>query len=125
MGARYRKGPLSDHWRERIRAGKILKRLMDHVEGTAEMSATQIRAAEILLRKVLPDLSSVEHKGNVNHRHITEYTDAELVAFLERAHRRDLGERITDEAGSALVAVDVHGVHDAELEGGEDPPRYQ
>lgn len=31
------------------------------------MSATQLKAAEILLRKAVPDLKGVEHSGTVNH----------------------------------------------------------
>ena len=43
----------------------LLNRLRDHVFGKCELSPTQIRAAEILLRKVIPDLASVEHSGEV------------------------------------------------------------
>ena len=124
-GSDRRTKAMPEVWRQRIQTGQILRRLMDHVEGKIELSATQIRAAEILLRKILPDLSSIEYKGNVEHRHITEYTDAELVAFLERSHRRDLGGGVAAQEGSARLAAPVHGVHDAELEAGEDPPSYQ
>lgn len=51
--------------RRKIQASQILNRLSNHVAGKVELSATQIRAAEILLRKVLPDLSAVEHTGDV------------------------------------------------------------
>jgi hypothetical protein len=46
--------------RERIRVSMLVKRLSDHVDGKQEMSQTQIKAAEILLKKSLPDLSSIE-----------------------------------------------------------------
>ncbi len=49
--------------RARIRAGGIVKRLEDHVLGKVEMSATQVSAALGLLRKCVPDLSTVEHSG--------------------------------------------------------------
>ena len=120
-----RKVSHSDMWRERIRCGVILRRMMDHVEGKIEMSSTQLKAAEILLRKVLPDLSSVEYKGSLEHRHVTEYTDAELIALLEQSHRRSSDRGLTAQEGGASLAAPVHGVHDPELEGGEDPPRYQ
>jgi len=113
-----------DHWRAGIQVAMIRNRLQDHVRGKIELSATQIRAAEVLLRKVIPDLSSVQHTGEVQHRHITEYTDAELLAIVELSHRRDCGDRVVGEARGALIAADVHGVHDPELEGGEDPPRH-
>lgn len=38
----------------------LLNALSDHVLGKKEMKATQIKAAEILLRKVIPDLSAIE-----------------------------------------------------------------
>ena len=38
----------------------LVKRLSDHVVGKTDMSATQLKAAEILLKKSLPDLASVE-----------------------------------------------------------------
>ncbi len=41
----------------------LVKRLSDHVVGKQEMSQTQLKAAEILLKKSLPDLASVELTG--------------------------------------------------------------
>ena len=52
-----------DEVREKIRVSQILTRLSSHVEGATEMSSTQVKAAEILLRKSLPDLSQVEIQG--------------------------------------------------------------
>lgn len=49
--------------RARIRAGGIVKRLEDHVLGKVEMSASQVSAALGLLRKCVPDLSTMEHTG--------------------------------------------------------------
>ena len=43
----------------------LLNRLRNHVLGRIEMSTTQVRAAEILLRKSMPDLAGVEHSGEV------------------------------------------------------------
>lgn len=56
-----------DKVRERIRVGVVLKRVQDHALGNCEMSATQLKAAEILLKKAIPDLKGVEHSGTVNH----------------------------------------------------------
>ncbi len=65
-----RKGPLTEtkleEMRRRIKATLLLKKLEDHVLDGSEMTATQIRAAETLLRKVIPDLSSVQHQGDAN-----------------------------------------------------------
>lgn len=50
-------------------ASGIITRLAKHMAGEIELSATQIRAAEILLRKTVPDLSNVEHEGGTEHTH--------------------------------------------------------
>lgn len=46
--------------RAKIQTSQLLNRLFSHANGEAEMSATQVRAAEVLLKKTLPDLQSVE-----------------------------------------------------------------
>lgn len=54
---------LDQSWREKIQISMLINRLMDHANGTVEMSNTQIKAVEILLRKSLPDLAAVQHSG--------------------------------------------------------------
>lgn len=54
---------LDQSWREKIQISMLINRLMDHANGAVEMSSTQIKAAEILLRKSLPDLAAVQHSG--------------------------------------------------------------
>lgn len=49
--------------RARIRGGQIAKQLSDHVLGKKEMTTTQVTAALGLLRKVVPDISAIEHSG--------------------------------------------------------------
>jgi hypothetical protein len=51
--------------RQRIRTSMLVRRLKNHVLGKVEMSPTQLKAAEILLKKALPDLSAVEHSGSI------------------------------------------------------------
>jgi len=46
--------------RERIQTSQLVNRLINHALGKNEMTQTQVRAAEILLKKALPDLQSVE-----------------------------------------------------------------
>jgi hypothetical protein len=41
----------------------LINRLQLHIFGKVEMSQTQVRAVEILLKKCLPDLESVEVTG--------------------------------------------------------------
>lgn len=52
---------LDQKTRDKIQASNIVHRLVKHVEGEIELSATQITAAKVLLNKVLPDLKAVEH----------------------------------------------------------------
>lgn len=67
MAARKRKGTKEQGWsdqtRSRIQTSMLLNRLTDHVDGKVEMTNSQVRAADILLRKALPDLQSVEMTG--------------------------------------------------------------
>ena len=63
MAARIRKTTLSDQWKAKIQAGVILDRLVKHVNGEIEMTASQIKAADILLKKTVPDLARTEVTG--------------------------------------------------------------
>lgn len=69
MAARSSKVLLHEQWREKIQASMLLNRLRDHALGKCDMSPTQVRAAEVLLRKTLPDLSSVDHSGAIEQKH--------------------------------------------------------
>ncbi len=63
MAARTRKVALTDSWKENIRASMIMNRLVKHVEGEVQMSPTQIKAAQIILAKIVPDLARTEMTG--------------------------------------------------------------
>lgn len=56
--------PMTDSWRERIRASMLVNRLSDHVEGKVELTPAQVSSANILLKKVAPDLQSVTLTGD-------------------------------------------------------------
>ena len=66
MAARIHKTELHQKWREKIKTSMLLNRLADHANGDAEMSTTQVRAAEILLKKTMPDLSAVDAAVSVD-----------------------------------------------------------
>ncbi len=66
MPARTRKVRHDDETRRRIQVGNIISYLERHLAGEVELSTTQLKAAEILLRKTLPDLTSVELSGEVS-----------------------------------------------------------
>ena len=72
MAARTSALTLHEKWREKIGASMLINRLRNHAIGRIEMSPTQLRAAEILLRKVVPDLSAVEHTGEITHNYVAE-----------------------------------------------------
>lgn len=50
--------------RVKIQASQLINRLRDHVLGKVDLSATQVRAAEILLKKAIPDLSQIQGTGD-------------------------------------------------------------
>jgi hypothetical protein len=66
MAARKIHTTLRDEWKLRIMATQLVCRLHEHAMGEAEMSPTQIKAAEILLKKVAPDLARQEVTGENN-----------------------------------------------------------
>lgn len=53
-----------DDVRKKIQASQLLNRLTDHAFGEVELSQSQIKAIEILLKKSLPDLSAVTIAGD-------------------------------------------------------------
>lgn len=54
-----------DETRRKIQVSQLINRLNNHInhKDGSDMTATQLKAAEILLKKALPDLSSVEMTG--------------------------------------------------------------
>ena len=56
--------------RARIKAGGILDLLQKHISGKRKMEQSQVAAALGLLRKVVPDVSAVEHSGEVTQNHV-------------------------------------------------------
>ena len=54
----------SEHVREKIRLTQLLNRLQDNALGDEVLSPSQVRSIEILLRKVVPDLSATKLEGD-------------------------------------------------------------
>lgn len=63
MAARTRKARHDDETRRRIQTSQLINRLENHIFRNDELSTTQLRAVEILLKKSLPDVSAVEFSG--------------------------------------------------------------
>ena len=85
MAARLRKTH-QDDVRMKIQASQLVNRLTDHALGEVELSSTQVRAIEILLRKSIPDLTSVEMTGADGGPLVmaaAQMTDDQLAAYLK------------------------------------------
>jgi hypothetical protein len=63
-GERYTKFQ-TEACRAKIKTTQIINRLQGHLAGDIELSATQVRCAEILLNKSLASLSATEITGDV------------------------------------------------------------
>jgi hypothetical protein len=63
-----------DYVREKIRASQLINRLQNHALGLLkpELTISQVRAIEILLRKCVPDLAAAEIKSEQMHRYVVE-----------------------------------------------------
>jgi hypothetical protein len=57
---------MDDSHRVKIQNSNILNALVEHVEGKREMSSTQVSAGIALLKKVMPDLSSVDVNASLS-----------------------------------------------------------
>ena len=62
MAAR-KKLELTQAWRDKIQVGVLIDRLVKHVNDEIDMKPTQLKAAEILLKKVAPDLATTTLEG--------------------------------------------------------------
>ena len=55
---------MSHHHRDKIKNSNILNALIEHAVGEREMSSTQVQAGLGLLKKIMPDLASMQVEGN-------------------------------------------------------------
>jgi hypothetical protein len=51
--------------REKIQTSQLINRLTDHAFAKLELTPTQVKAIEILLKKTLPDLKQLEVTGTI------------------------------------------------------------
>ncbi len=64
-----------DEIRSKIQASQLVNRLTDHALGKTDMSSTQVKAVEILLKKTMPDLSQISGTGDDGeHEHVVRWT---------------------------------------------------
>jgi hypothetical protein len=57
---------MDDSHRVKIQNSNILNALIEHVDGKRDMSSTQVSAGIALLKKVLPDLASLDINASVS-----------------------------------------------------------
>lgn len=73
MAARKNRGtkdlPWADVVRDRIRSAKLESRMLDAFNGKIKLTPTQLKAGEILMRKIMPDLSATELSGEIDNKH--------------------------------------------------------
>lgn len=63
MAARKLKPFHSDEIRAKIQTSQLINRLTDHAFSKVELTPTQVRAIEVLLKKSIPDLQAVQVTG--------------------------------------------------------------
>jgi hypothetical protein len=68
MAARTLRPKHSDEIRAKIQASMLINALHDNVTGKKKLDSGQIKSAEILLRKSVPDLTAVEMSGELEHK---------------------------------------------------------
>ena len=67
---------MTEEHRKRIQTSALITRLQKNALGDVElMTPAQIKSAEILLKKTLPDLKAVDHTGDVNLMQKITYLD--------------------------------------------------
>lgn len=74
--------------RAKIKTNQIIKRLTGFVDGEIEMAPAAVTAALGLLRKVIPDLASVTHSGQVELKRAVELSDDELAGIATSRSNR-------------------------------------
>ena len=63
--------------RAKIQAAKLIARLQDHIFGRLKtpLDVSQVRAIDILLKKVVPDLTRTEVTADITHRYVVRLPD--------------------------------------------------
>jgi hypothetical protein len=88
--------------RQRIKTSHIVRVLQEHLFNGLELSQTQLRAAEVLLRKTLPDQSAVAHTGSLELTKPEELTDIDLANIATGSRNRVIEASSSEEEPSEL-----------------------
>ncbi len=107
MAARTRKIKHDAETRAKIKTSQLVNMLTAHALGDVEMSATQVKAIEVLLRKTLPDLTSVE--GKIENEVTQRVVSGEPLTDAEWEHRYANGH--SDGSGLGTTAGAAKSTH--------------
>ena len=66
MAARTNKPLHDDKTKRLIQASQLYNRLFSHANGEIEMTQSQVKAAQIIIGKAIPDLKAIEISGDEN-----------------------------------------------------------
>jgi hypothetical protein len=58
--------------RDKIKAQRLVRQLHKHIDGKAVLTMAQVRAIDILLRKIVPDLTQANVTGEVTQKYVVE-----------------------------------------------------
>src|SRR5262245_24295830 len=72
MAARIHRPINTEATRQKIRAAHLIRRLQKHIDGKISLTMSQVRAIDILLRKIVPDLTQTTIAGELLHKAIVE-----------------------------------------------------
>lgn len=89
---------LDDAWREKIRLSVIIDRIAKCANGELQMTAQELKAAEIILRKTVPDLARTELTNAPGETFKTESvneTDQQIIdRYLASSKKTDYSKTI-------------------------------
>lgn len=88
----------TDTLRGQVRDSGILEALIEHAEGKREMTSSQVTAGLNLMKKILPDLASVQMGGETTH------------TVVHRIERRIVNPQTPDESRDMLHNESQAGV---------------
>ena len=87
---------LTEEHRDKIRKSNIFSNLIRHAEGKKELNQSQVTVSLALLKKILPDLQSIELKGDdenpVKHEHSVSPALEEVASLLSGIAAREREE---------------------------------
>lgn len=82
----------AETWREKIRVSVIITRLEKHANGETEMTPTQVKAAQVLLDRVMPTLSASEVT-----RKTETITPDQLIQMMRERYGDDIANQMQKE----------------------------